>query len=242
MSHRLSSMAILGGLLSAAWGGSVFAQQREPVNLTPLPFPEIDTPQLPVPGLSWWVIAGGIVLLTALMALLVLLLLRTRGNRPPVPPPHPLKHALQRLETLRASVGSMDPAETGHEVSVILRDYQQARYRVPAPYLTTEELYGGTALESREDVRSRFSPLARIYDRLSFGRIPATPADAGRLIQDAIAALQEERIYLPTAGAAALPALDEDISLAPEPTALQPPPLPAASPLPNHVEKPASLS
>ncbi|WP_075087395.1 hypothetical protein [Verrucomicrobium spinosum] len=51
MIHRLSSMAILGGLLSAAWGGTAFAQQREPVNLTPLPFPEIDTPHLPEPGM-----------------------------------------------------------------------------------------------------------------------------------------------------------------------------------------------
>lgn len=241
MIHRLSSMAILGGLLSAAWGGTALAQQREPVNLTPLPFPEIDTPHLPEPGMSWWLITGGAILLVALVALLVLLLLRTRGTRAPTPPPHPLKHALQRLETLRASLDSMNPDAVGHEVSVILRDYQQARYRVPAPYLTSEELYDGGALESREEVRSRFSPLAKIYDRLSFGRIPATRSEADRLVQDATAALQEERIYLPAASISSLAGPDEEVPAAPEPV-LQPPPLPMAKPVPNREEKPASLS
>lgn len=241
MIHRLSSMAILGGLLSAAWGGTAFAQQREPVNLTPLPFPEIDTPHLPEPGMPWWVITGGAVLLVALVALLVLLLLRTRGTRPPTPPPHPLKHALQRLETLRASLDSLNPDAVGHEVSVILRDYQQARYRVPAPYLTSEELYGSNVLDSREDVRSRFSPLAKIYDRLSFGRIPATQAEAEKLVQDATDALQEERIYLPAASTSSLAGPEAESPAAPEPL-LQPPPVPLAKPAPNREEKPASLS
>lgn len=242
MIHRLSSMAILGALLSAAWGGSASAQQREPVNLTPLPFPEIDTPQLPEPGLSWWLIAGGAFLIVALVTLLVLLLLRARGSKPSAPPPHPLKLALQRLETLQASVASMPPDAVGHEVSAILRDYQQARYRVPAPYLTSEELYGGDVLESREEVRSRFSPLAKIYDRLSFGRVPATASEAERLIQNATAALQEERIYLPASGSASLPSVEEEEALDAQPPVPQPPPLPVATPTLNREEKPASLS
>ncbi len=161
----------------------------------------------------------------------MLLLLRTRGTRPPTPPPHPLKHALQRLETLRASLDSLNPDAVGHEVSVILRDYQQARYRVPAPYLTSEELYGSNVLDSREDVRSRFSPLAKIYDRLSFGRIPATQAEAEKLVQDATAALQEERIYLPAASTSSLAGPEVESPAAPEPL-LQPPPVPLAKPPP----------
>lgn len=242
MIHRLSSMAILGGLLSAVWAGMTHAQQREPVNLTPLPFPEIDTPHLPEPGMSWWLIAGGAILLVVLVVLLVLLLLRARGSKPPVPPPHPLKHALRRLESLRASLGSMNPVAVGHEVSVILRDYQEARYRVPAPYLTSEELYGGDVLESREEVRSRFSPLAKIYDRLSFGRNPVTLSDAENLVHDATAALHEERIYLPTADPSSLRLVDEEANLDTPESVQQPPPVPAATTVPHREEKPASPS
>lgn len=200
MIHRTSSMVTLCGLALGAWAGVASGQQREAGNLTPLPFPEIDTPSLPEPGMSWWLLLGGALVMALLVGLLVAILVRGRVARPPTPPPHPLRRAIQRLEVLQGHLDTLSPAEVGHEVSVVLREYQQDRYRVPAPYLTTEELYEGGALDAREEVRGRFNPLAQVYDRLAFGRVPATKAEGSSLISDAITALQEERVYLPGSG------------------------------------------
>lgn len=150
--------------------------------------------------MSWWWILGGALVMALLISLLVAILVRGRVARPPTPPPHPLRRAIQRLESLQGQLDTLSPDAMGHEVSVVLRDYQQDRYRVPAPFLTTEELYEGGALDAREEVRGRFNPLAQVYDRLAFGRVPATKAQGASLISDAIAALQEERVYLPGSG------------------------------------------
>ncbi|MEZ0388840.1 MAG: hypothetical protein ACAI34_17330, partial [Verrucomicrobium sp.] len=182
-------------LLLAAAGSAALGQKPEPANLTPLPFPEIDTPSLLQSGMSLWLIAGGAVLLLLLVALIVILLVRTSGAKPAPPPLPPLRRALQRLEHLQAQLADLSPDQAGHEVSVILREYQQSRYQVPAPYLTTEELYGRNAYPT-EEMRERYGPLAHVYDRLSFGRIPGDRDEAAALIGLAIGALSEERRYV----------------------------------------------
>lgn len=185
--------------------GTAHAQQAPAPDLVPLPFPEIDTPILPEPGTLWWVVAVGVAVLTVLLAALILLLVRSRNASPPGPPPHALKRAISSLESLLQRCHELPPAEAGYQVSQILRIYQLERYRVPAPALTTEELYEGGALDARYEVRERFAPLARFYDRLAFAREPATPTEAAQLITEALNVLQGERVHQARAEATGVP-------------------------------------
>ena len=106
--------------------------------------------------------------------------------------------ALGRLDALKLELDRLTLDELAHRVSVILRDYLQARYGVPAPYRTTQELYGDSAIQAREGLRERFGPVADFYDRLEFAPQPATRADGEKLIEDAVRALGDEKRYNPS--------------------------------------------
>jgi hypothetical protein len=138
-----------------------------------------------------------LVAIVALGALVVWLLFLRKAAEPEEPVP-PLKRALGRLDALQAELERVTPDELGHRVSVILRDYLQARYGVPAPYRTTQELYGDTAIQAREGLRDRFGPVAEFHDRLEFAPQPATQADCVKLIEDARRALRDEKRYAST--------------------------------------------
>lgn len=167
---------------------------QEPAKLTPLPHPEIAKPAMLEPGVSAWIIALAVLGLLGLLAFFVWLLFRKRPITIPMSPP-PLKQALERMESLRAQVDQLPPSELAHQVSVILRNYQSGRYTLPAPYRTSEELYGDKSIVNHDEHKQRFAPISAIYDRIEFAPLPATKAESLNLIDASIQALQEEKRY-----------------------------------------------
>lgn len=193
-------------MMAAACGWTVAAasaQQPQP-QLTPLPYPDVAPPVLPEPARAWWPLVLGIVVVSGLLALLIWLMFRRKVS-PLVNAEPPLVRATARLEALNARLDAMTPGETAHEVSVILRDYLQGRYSVPAPCRTTEELYGERAIQGRDGLRERFEPVAAFYDRLEFAPQPATRSDSEKLIASALQTLRDEKRYNPGAVPPPLP-------------------------------------
>jgi hypothetical protein len=167
-------------------------------DLMPLPHPEIPPPAVPPAPESWWLLLAGI-LAAMLLVMLVVWLLFLRKSQASAEGVSPLKLALTRLGALQQELDHFPSYEIAHRVSVILRDYLQARYAVPAPYRTTQELYGERAIQARDGLRERFGPVAEFYDRLEFAPQPATRADSEMLIADALRALRDEKRYAPGA-------------------------------------------
>lgn len=164
----------------------------------PLPHPEIPPPHAIDPGVPlWvWIVTGAV--LVALIALLLGILLRkpaaTKGSTE-----RPLKKATRALKDLRNRADVIAPAEVGHEVSVILRRYYLERHGIPAPCQTSEELFPPVDRNDepirRRKWRERFEPLAAFYDALAYAPLPATKHDALKLVDDALAKLEEERLH-----------------------------------------------
>ena len=162
-----------------------------PAKPVPLPHPEIAAPNIPDPGLPIWAYVVGVLLLISFLALLLWLFLRPDPPARRIPPA-PLQRALDMLKEVRTHLDTIPPPEVAHHVSVILRIYQEGRYAVPAPYRTSEELYHSLTPSLKEGIQQRFSPLAQMYDRLSFAPVPATRRDAEHLIDAAQTALEQE--------------------------------------------------
>ena len=173
-------------------------------DLIPLPHPEIPPPAVPPAPESWWLLVAG-VLAAVMLVMLVVWLLFLRKSHASEEAVSPLKLALTRLGGLQQELDHLPSDEIAHRVSVILRDYLQARYAVPAPYRTTQELYGDRVIQAREGLRERFGPVAEFYDRLEFAPQPATRADSEMLIADALRALRDEKRYAPGAFPPPLP-------------------------------------
>lgn len=183
----------------------VFAQAPEDgPKLLPLPHPDIPRPPLPQVPTQWLVVFGGGFLITALVALLLWLLFKMPRLTPP--PETPLQKAERLLEALKLFLDQTPPGEISHHVSVILRDYMESRYEVPALARTTPELYERNTSAMLNSLRERFSPLAAMYDRLSFAPQSATREDAVALIESALDALQKEKPPLPPPLVLPLPA------------------------------------
>jgi hypothetical protein len=180
-------------------------------DLIPLPHPEIAPPVVPAEPMSWWLPIAGIVTAVVLASLVVWLLFLRKSDTGSEAV-SPLKLALGKLEELQQELDSLTSDELAHRVSVILREYLQARYGVPAPYRTTQELYGNSAIQAREGLRDRFGPVAEFYDRLEFAPQPASRDDSAKLIDEAARALKDEKRYVPGAS--------------PPPLRKGPPPLP----------------
>jgi hypothetical protein len=162
---------------------------------------------------TWvWVLAALFAL--GLLALILWLLLRARPQKP-VSLAQPRQTALRGLRQLQSQISALPPPEVGHRVSVLLRQYLQERYRIPAPYRTTPELFSPArtvpALPSASSgpvfeivpahaVRlggprspvAHFAPLAELWDQLSFAPRPATPAEASQLVETAILRIEED--------------------------------------------------
>ena len=135
----------------------------------------------------------GVVVVLLLLALVIWLLFRRKSQRMMQPEP-PLRRATALLESLKGRLDGMSAGDAAHEVSVILRDYLQDRYALPAPYRTTQELYGKqAAVQAREGLCERFQPVAEFYDRLEFAPQPASRADCEELITAALEVLREEK-------------------------------------------------
>ncbi len=159
--------------------------------LTPLPHPELPGP-VDAMQASWpWLLiaigsAGAI-----LFAIIIAMLFRQQ-TRKPVPEVPPLTLAHRRLVDLLKECANLEPAETGHRVSAIMRDYQLGRYHVPAPFRTREELYDMREFVAEEDRRGRFASVALTCDQLAFAPAPATLPEAESLVRSAIETLRRE--------------------------------------------------
>jgi hypothetical protein len=189
----MTAHAIIGlipRLLAQAPGGG-----EEAPPLQPLPHPEIPAPPALPDPIPLWIIIVCALLILALLALIVWLLFRARKN-PAFPARQPLRVARRALDQLKHDAPNMTPAQIAHRVSEILRLYLFERYRLPAPFRTTPELFPATdSADSRSThpVRQKFGPVAEKYDELSFAPAPATHAAAVSLVDTVINLLEDER-------------------------------------------------
>ena len=162
----------------------------------PLPHPDIALPPVVPEHASPWLVAGGLLLLGLLVAGLILLLF---GRKSPASAAakRPVKDAVRALKDLRNRADALGPSEVGHRVSEILRRFHEARYGIPAPYRTSQELFPNVDMSAeplrRRLWRERYQPLAAVYDVLSYGPMPATKAEALTLIDTSLEKLGEER-------------------------------------------------
>lgn len=168
----------------------------------PLPHPELPPPdEVPVPP-PWWIYWAVGVLILLLVGLVVWLLLRPK-TLPPTPLRQPWSSAVRALNDLRARLESIPPQDMSHRVSQVLRRYLLERYAVPAPARTTREIFDNSGIPERQPGvpvprsqgvwRERFEPVAKLCDDISFMPAPRTAEESVRLIDQALARLQEER-------------------------------------------------
>jgi hypothetical protein len=184
-------LRILWSMPSIVAGAALAQMEPAEPRLTPLPHPElpkpVDAAQVSPP---WFFILCGAAA-ALLFAVVIWMLFRRQVRKvPPVVPPLTLAH--RRLLDLLARSGELEPAETGHRVSMIVRDYQMGRYRVPAPFRTREELYDRHEFAADEERRGRFASVAQTCDQIAFAPAPATRAEAESLVRSAIETLRHE--------------------------------------------------
>ncbi len=199
---------IISSIALAAVNGR--AQMPGAPELQPLPHPKLpEVPAMPEGVALWvWIVSG--LLAAAMFGLILWLLLRARPLQPAVSA-NPRQQTLRALRQLSAAAPSLGPAETGHRVSIILRQYLQDRYRIPAPCRTTPELFaaaksppplpqtGTTGLFEIRPARAAapsapvlFAPLAELWDRLAFAPLPASTSEALALVETAIKRVEED--------------------------------------------------
>lgn len=169
-----------------------FLLAQAPAAPPPQPLPHPDLPEVflpPVPP-PLWIYVVALVALVALLSLVLWLLLRPR--QPGLPEPkRPWRNAMQALKTLSSKARSLPPSEVSAQVSEILRLYFMARYRIPAPFRTTQEIFqeSGTPLQARVH---KYASLATLWDQLSFAPVPASEEESMELLAKAITALEED--------------------------------------------------
>jgi hypothetical protein len=175
---------------------TLFLAQAPPPE--PLPHPEIPAPELIVLPWPWWMHALVIIGALAVVGLILWWLMR-KPNRGPDRSERPLKVALRALKDIHNRADILPPADVGHAVSHVLRTYYQARYGIPAPARTTQELFPEAGRDDepirRRQFRLRFEPLATLYDQLAYAPLPATSAEALTLVDTATATLEDERLH-----------------------------------------------
>ncbi|MCB1224474.1 MAG: DUF4381 family protein [Verrucomicrobiales bacterium] len=201
------------GLWAAWFAGATWAQaQGDGPPPQPLPHPELPAPPLPPEHtpLWLWIVGGGI---AGILLALVLVGLFRRPAAKAAPPLHPRRDALAALAALRQRMQGLAPDAIAAEVSAILRRYWLARYGVPAPFRTRDELFekdppvalsvvpdpSGTGLfvpkaaiaPPTEPLRP-FEPLAEVWDHLAFAPEPADAAEAEKLITAAEQGVKED--------------------------------------------------
>ncbi len=170
------------------------AQQAQPKGppLQPLPHPDLPPVELPPPGYPAWLYIAGALLVLVMLALVIWLLMRpARGI--PVEPKRPFHNALRALREILARAPGQKPGDTSAQVSAVLRTYFWERYHIPAPFRTTKELFQDASIPATSQRLRRYSALADWWDRLSFAPVPATADEAVKLVEQALAYLEEDR-------------------------------------------------
>ncbi len=168
------------------------APQAEEPPLQPLPHPELPAPTMVAPGPDWWIYAMAAGVVIFMLALVIWLLLRPSKARPPQLK-KPWQTAMNRLRDLLVQSSTQPPSETAMAVSETLRVYFMERYKIPAPFRTTQELFQRGGIPASSLRLNRYESLAEVWDQLAFAPIPANPAEAAALVQKAIESLEEDR-------------------------------------------------
>lgn len=160
--------------------------------LQPLPHPELPEPSIVTSGPEWWAYAAAGGLVVILLGLVIWLLLRPARSSPP-PMKKPYTAAMNRLRDILAKAAQQPPARTAADVSETLRVYFHDRYKIPAPFRTTNELFVNGGLPSTSPRLQKYAPLAGLWDQLAFAPVPADAQEAAALVQKAITLLEEDR-------------------------------------------------
>lgn len=169
------------------------AQQPAAPPLQPLPHPELPDPTLVTPGPEWWVYAAGALLVFILLGLVIWMLMRPAKTTPP-PLKRPWQAAMNRLREILVQSGQEPPADTAAAVSETLRVYFMERYKIPAPFRTTQELFERGGIPATSLRLQKYESLADLWDQLSFAPLPVNSEEATALVQKAISSLEEDRL------------------------------------------------
>jgi Domain of unknown function (DUF4381) len=169
------------------------AQQPEGPPLQPLPHPELPDPSLVLPGPAWWIYLLAGLLVIGLLGLVVWLLLRP-AKVMPLPLPRPWSTAMDQLRDLLTQVSLKAPSQIAAEVSETLRQYFLQRYKIPAPFRTSQELFERQGIPATSLRLQKYGPLAELWDQLAFAPVPTNPEEAANLVKQAIAHLEEDRL------------------------------------------------
>ncbi len=100
---------------------------------------------------------------------------------------------MRALKDLSSKVATLAPGEVSAQVSEILRRYFLERYKIPAPFRTTHEIFQGTSLSGSSLRVHKYASLAALWDQLSFAPVPGTSDEAVQLVDKAILHLEEDR-------------------------------------------------
>ncbi len=191
MMNSCGHLRFLWLLPIVAAGGALAQSPPAAPKLTPLPHPDVPDPVDASQFSSPWLLIIFCAAAAVLFAIVIWMLFRKQNlkTRPKVPP---LTLAHRRLLDLLDENENLDPSETGHRVSVIMRDYQMGRYAVPAPFRTREELYDMREFATDEERQERFASVALTCDEIAFAPAPATKTEAESLVKSAIETLHRE--------------------------------------------------
>jgi len=144
-----------------------------------------------------WVALG----LGVLVAAGVLWFVLKKRKKKPVPPPaeiapdiSPHELALGKLQALRDrklwQQGAVKPYHS--ELSDILRDFLERRYRIPAMEQTTDEIFTALAATDMPELqKSRLRQVLTLADLVKFAREQPLPADNEQSMEQAIAFVKE---------------------------------------------------
>ncbi len=195
MPRRLHPAAVVTALLTFAacqFAAGQMPQQGQPPPPKPLPHPNLPAPPVIELGLPWWIYALAALGLLLLLGLVLWLLLRPA---PPagILPTRPWQTAMDRLQRLRESAGVASHHDIAAAVSETLRGYFLARYKIPAPFRTTQEIFYRDEIPQTSLRLHRYAPLAALWDELVFAPLPASADEARALVDKAILHLEEDR-------------------------------------------------
>jgi len=172
----------------------LFAQAQQPQGppLQPLPHPELPDPSLVLPGPDLWVYIASGLLVLALTGLIVWLLFRPVKAITP-PELKPWSSAMNHLRDILTQVSFKTPSQTAADVSETLRQYFLQRYKIPAPFRTSQELFQRHEIPPTSLRLQKYESLADIWDQLAFAPLPSSHEEAANLVKQAITYLEEER-------------------------------------------------
>lgn len=160
--------------------------------LQPLPHPELPDPPVVGPQTAWWVFVVACVVVVLILAVVAWFLLRPLPTAAE-PPARPWQKAMDRLREIRGLTGVLAHADVAGQVSETLRAYFMDRYKIPAPFRTSQEIFVRGEIPQASVRMRRFAPLAEIWDLLAFAPVPSTQAEAEGLVDNAIRSLEEDR-------------------------------------------------